>query len=97
SGCSASYWPGQAPATPDAVGENPAGEGTSKVAPVPVTDGQIDRIVHDIAKVARISDEELDAEKLEDRFTGAALEQRAANYKIRDAVSDYEVVLPRIT
>lgn len=94
SGCSASYWPDLSRADEQAESSEAA---SSKVAPVPVTRTQIDRIVADVAAVAGESDEALDAEALASRFDGDALAQRAANYRIRAAVTDYEVALPRIT
>lgn len=94
SGCSANYWP--------EIGAAPAADRSSEddhavVAPVPIVQAQIDRIVNDVAAVAGKGDEALDAKVLTARFSGDALEQRTAHYKIRSKVSDYEVVLPRIT
>lgn len=94
SGCSPSYWP----SGPDPTAESaPAEPSDQNVAPVPITQPQIDRIIRDIVDVAATADEELDAEPLSARFTGDALTQRKANYKIRQKVKDYEVLLPRIT
>lgn len=95
SGCSASYWPG---AVSDRTSEEPSGdEPAPNIAPIPITQPQIDRIIGNIVDVAGTGDAELDVEPLETRFTGDALAQRKANYKIRKKVDDYEVVLPRIT
>ena len=93
SGCSASYWPqfGSEP-----VEEN-GQEQTTSIAPVPVKDEQLHRIVERVAAVANEADDELDAELLGERFTGDALAQRAANYTIRAAMPDYGVVPPRLT
>ena len=94
SGCSANYWP--------EIGARPAADQSSAddhavVAPVPILQAQIDRIVENVASVAGEGDDALDAKVLASRFSGDALEQRTAHYKIRSKVSDYEVVLPRIT
>ncbi|WP_125099973.1 glycosyltransferase [Leucobacter chromiireducens] len=94
SGCSASYWP-QFDAAAE-VDETPAPT-ASAVAPVPVTEGQLDRIVQRVSETAGLSDDELDATLLAERFTGDALAQRAANYKIRAKQPDYAVLPPRIT
>ena len=95
SGCSAEYWPDFGAQT-EAEAETTAGSDTA-IAPVPVTRGQIDRIVRDVAAVAGAADDALDAALLTSRFTGDALEQRTANYTVRKAVPDYAVVPPRIT
>ncbi|MHA3722249.1 glycosyltransferase [Leucobacter sp. HY1910] len=94
SGCSASYWP-QFDEQPAA--EQPAEQPDSGVAPVPVTDAQMQRIVKSVSADATAADEALDAELLESRFTGDALAQRAANYTIRAAMPGYEVIPPIIT
>ncbi|PRI11936.1 glycosyltransferase [Leucobacter massiliensis] len=94
SGCSASYWPQFG----EQAEEEPAPSPTSSsVAPVPVKDAQLDRIVQRVAAVANEADDELDAAVLEERFTGDALAQRSANYKIRAAKPDYGIVPPRLT
>ena len=93
SACSPSYWPDFSEQT---VEEEPEEEEVQR-APVPVTEGQLDNILDRVAEVAAEADEALDAELLEDRFTGAALEQRSANYTIRNEVADYDVTPPRIT
>lgn len=95
SGCSASYWP-QFDAQPVAE-EEATTPPESNVAPVPVTDAQVKRIVQSVSEAATAADEGLDAQLLEPRFTGAALDQRVANYKIRAALPDYEVLPPTIT
>lgn len=94
SGCSASYWPGGA--VTDETPE-PTPEDTTELAPVPVTPGQIERITQLVAEVAGSADDDLDAAALEERFSGDAFDQREANYTIRESVSDYAVVPPRIT
>ena len=95
SGCSAGYWPdfSSSKAVESEATEAPA----SSAAPVPVTPAQIDRIVESVVEVSRESDEALDAETLAERFSGDALTQRVSNYTIRGSVSDYEVVLPKLT
>lgn len=95
SGCSASYWPqfgGDAKPTQTTTSPSP-----SKTAPVPVNDAQLKRIIGSVSDVAAKGDDSLDAKQLDARFTGDALEQRVANYKIRAKVKDYEVIPPRIT
>lgn len=94
SGCSASYWPDFSPAP---TTEAPAKDTQTALPPVPVTEGQMDRIVDQVSDVAGIGDDTLDAAELEARFTGDALAQRSANYKIRKALPEYGVVPPRIT
>ncbi|WP_244301077.1 hypothetical protein [Leucobacter insecticola] len=94
SGCSASYWPS---AAEDQEESSSVEAPVSAVAPLPVTDTQIERIVERVSKVAEEGDENLDAAVLETRFTGSALQQRAANYTIRAAKPDYPIVPPRIT
>lgn len=94
SGCSANYWPDFAP---QAETTAPEVVETSGLAPVPVSEAQIQTIVDRVADVASSGDEGLDAVALEARFKGDALAQRAANYKIRSAVSDYGSVPAKIT
>jgi hypothetical protein len=53
--------------------------------------------VERVAAVATAADDDLDAEKLAERFTGDALAQRTANYTIRAEMPDYGVVPPRLT
>lgn len=92
-GCSANYWPSFA-----AESETPTEEDTgSGLATVPVTEGQMDRVLSDVAAISGSGDDELDAALLESRFAGDALAQRTANYTIRGDLSDYGVVPPRIT
>lgn len=94
SGCSASYWPDFSPKpTTKAPVEDPS----TALPPVPVTEGQMDRIVEQVAEVAGEGDDSLDATALEPRFTGDALAQRTANYTIRKQFSEYGVLPPRIT
>lgn len=93
SGCSASYWPDFSEQPVEEVPEEEAVE----EAPLPVTEPQFEMILSRVASVAGESDETLDAELLATRFTGDALDERSANYKIREADPDYEVVPPSIT
>lgn len=96
SGCSPNYWPQAEPEATPEVTEQEVEEAPG-TAPVPVTQPQIDRIIADIADVAGAADDSLDPEGLDARFTGDALTERTANYTIRNAASDYEIVVPRIT
>lgn len=96
SGCSPQFWPS---AAPDAVGTatatpTPAVSGTE--APVvdetpepAVTVPQLERIVGDIVSLTAAADAKLDATSIATRFTGPALEQRLANYKIRTADASF--------
>ncbi|MBL5973287.1 MAG: glycosyltransferase [Candidatus Leucobacter sulfamidivorax] len=94
SGCSASYWPDFS-AQPTEQATEAAGQ-AGVLAPVPITPEQIDRITADISQVAGTADDALDVEALKSRFTGDALAQREASYKIRSAMPDYERVPLRI-
>ncbi|RNE58471.1 hypothetical protein [Cryobacterium tepidiphilum] len=91
SGCSADFWPKTGDAAPAAT-PTPALSGAPMMKDVPppaVTVPQLERIVKKISTVATEADRKLDADAIATRFTGPALEQRLANYKIRKAVSDY--------
>ena len=96
SGCTPNYWPDFSTPEETPVATEQA-DTQSMSAPVPVSQTQISRILADIAALSGEADDTLDASNLERRFTGEALTERQANYKIRQAVSDYEVVVPRIT
>ncbi|MFC6235426.1 glycosyltransferase [Leucobacter soli] len=96
SGCSSSYWPDLSP-SPKPTEERADDAVAANVAPVPILQSQIDRVIEDVVATAGAGDDGLDAKLLEPRFSGDALEQRTAHYKIRKKVADYEVVLPRIT
>ena len=96
SGCSADFWPktgaGASVATPTpALSDAPM---TKDVPPPAVTVPQLERIVKKIATVTENADKKLDATAIATRFTGPALEQRLANYKIRKAVSNYPAPAP---
>ncbi len=91
SGCSAEFWPSPAEtpgssATPDATS---VAKTVKDVPPPAVTVPQLERIVARISALTADADAKLDGDALAARFTGPALEQRLANYKIRAAVADY--------
>jgi hypothetical protein len=92
SGCSADFWPKlgsssspSAVATPEATAARDAAE---SVAPPAVTVPQLERIVRRIAVLTQDADATLNADAIATRFTGPALEQRVANYKIRAVMPD---------
>lgn len=95
-GCSPAYWPDLS-AEQEAEGETPAPEAPQNLAPVPLTNSQIQRIVSEVAEIAAAADDALEPSELSKRFRGDALLQRETNYTIRSAVSDYEVVVPTIS
>ncbi|MGO1700388.1 MAG: glycosyltransferase [Canibacter sp.] len=88
-GCSPSYWPQF-----DRAAEESAQTDDENVAASPVTDKQLERIVNEISTTAVKADSDLDADELKKRFSGDALKQRAANYKIRKAEDEYAVLPP---
>ncbi|MEV8337489.1 glycosyltransferase [Leucobacter sp. NPDC077196] len=92
-GCSAEYWPQVGPQPTE---ETPTAQ-PSSIAPVPVTEAQLHRIVEQISAAANQGDDDLDAAALDERFVEDALAQRTANYTIRSSVPEYAVVPPRIT
>ncbi|MEQ1736806.1 MAG: hypothetical protein ABL886_10460, partial [Rhodoglobus sp.] len=81
SGCSSDFWP----ATGTVTAPTPTATGSieSQLDPPAVTVRQVERIVAKISAVAETADADRDAELLETRFGGAALELRLANYTIR--------------
>jgi hypothetical protein len=81
-GCSAQYWP--QPPQPDASA-TPTASATAgtPTQPVAATTKQIDRIVARVATVAQQADSQKSASVAAQRFTGAALDFRKANYTIR--------------
>ena len=93
-GCSPSYWPQLGP---EPVKEETPAPTPSSAAPVPVTDGQLSRIVQRVSELSNEADDGLNVDLLGERFTGDALAQRTANYTIRSAMPEYSVVPPRIT
>lgn len=93
SGCSASYWPDfSASETPETTTVEP-----TNVAPVPVSDAQVESIVRAVSRVAAVGDDSLDTADIESRFSGDALTQREANYKIRKSVESYGSIPAAIT
>ena len=96
SGCSPEFWPTAAPATTGTATATPAPSAEDTEAPVvdetpdpAVTVPQLERIVGDIVDLTAEADANLDADSIATRFTGPALEQRLANYKIRAADSSF--------
>ena len=92
SGCSPEFWPTSAPeptgtatATPSATAEGTEAPAPAEVKAPAVTTPQLERIVGDIVSLTAAADAGLDADSIGTRFTGPALEQRLANYKIRTA------------
>lgn len=96
SGCAPSYWPDFSQTNEDPIATTEP-EIVASGAPVPVSTQQISRIISEVSALAGAADESLDAALLESRFTADALTERQANYTIRKSVSDYEVIVPRIT
>lgn len=93
SGCSADFWPGSAPSPSATITAKPdatAAPAAAKDVPPPaVTVSQLERIIRKTAVLTADADAKLNADELAARFTGPALEQRVANYKIRAAIPDY--------
>lgn len=85
-GCSADYWPDFSGPKEIAA---PVEASPSNLAPVPVSERQIQHIIDGVSEAATTGDEKLDAAALEERFSGDALTQRTANYRIRESVADY--------
>ena len=103
SGCSPEFWPTAAPEAAATATATPAPSAEDTEAPVAdeapqpaVTVPQLERIVGDIVALTAEADANLDADSLATRFTGPALEQRLANYKVRTADASYAatVALP---
>jgi hypothetical protein len=82
-GCSSEYWPQPAPATATPTPSASATAGAVATPPTAATKQQIQRIVARIAAVAAKADGAKDATLAAQRFTGAALALRKANYTIR--------------
>jgi hypothetical protein len=102
-GCSPEFWPAAAPAPEGTVTATatPTPTGTAlpaidELPPPAVSQPQLERIVGEIVTMTTAADAALDADSLSARFTGPALEQRLANYKIRtaDPASAATVALP---
>ncbi|MBA8990642.1 hypothetical protein FHW23_001888 [Curtobacterium pusillum] len=88
-GCSSDYWPqggSAASPTPTATATGAAGQ----TEPTAATEQQIRRIVQRVADVAKKADDARDAKIAAQRFTGAALDLREANYTIRGKDSDVD-------
>ncbi|POH65694.1 MULTISPECIES: hypothetical protein [Cryobacterium] len=103
SGCSPEFWPTAAPEAAATATATPSPSAEDTEAPVAdeapepaVTVPQLERIVGDIVALTAEADANLDADSLATRFTGPALEQRLANYKVRAADASYAatVALP---
>ncbi|SDQ83730.1 hypothetical protein SAMN02800687_2777 [Curtobacterium sp. UNCCL20] len=88
-GCSSDYWPqGSSAATP-----TPTATATGAAAqsePTAASSQQIKRIAERVADVAKKADDARDAKVAAERFTGAALELREANYTIRGKDTDVD-------
>lgn len=103
-GCSADSWPQLAGSpTPSPTETIIVPEGQQAPA---VTKAQAERIISRIAGTAADADEAMDATLAATRLDGAVLDERATNYKLRGAISDYgalaaiptkplEIVLPQ--
>jgi len=96
SGCSPEFWPtigpeptGTATATPAPSAEDTEAPVADETPEPAVTVPQLERIVGDIVTLTADADANLDADSIATRFTGPALEQRLANYKIRTADSSF--------
>ncbi|MFK4728395.1 hypothetical protein ROT00_01775 [Agromyces mediolanus] len=95
--CSADYWPSfeQAPqsdaatATPGPTESEAPAEGEPAEESLPaVTEPQMERIMRTISEFTVATDEARASDALETRFTGPALEARAADYTIRGTLPD---------
>jgi hypothetical protein len=102
-GCSPEFWPAAAPeaagtatATPSVTATGTETPVVDELPPPAVTQPQLERIVGDIVSLTAAADASMDADSLSTRFTGPALEQRLANYKIRtaDSAATPTVALP---
>ncbi|TFD91980.1 hypothetical protein E3T61_06580 [Cryobacterium lactosi] len=96
SGCSPEFWPTAAPESTGTATATPAPSPEDTEAPAvdeapqpAVTVPQLERIVGDIVDLTAEADANLDADSIATRFTGPALEQRLANYKIRTADASF--------
>ena len=103
SGCSPEFWPAAAPevtgtatVTPSPTPEDTEAPVADEVPRPAVTVPQLERIVGDIVTLTADADANMDADSLATRFTGPALEQRLANYKVRTADASFAatVALP---
>lgn len=94
--CSPSYWPQPVPEVATTDTDQEDNQVTADQAVVPVTEGQLETILQRVVEDAAAADEARDASLLEERFTGAALEQRTANYLVQ-AKEEGTQALPFIT
>ena len=89
SGCSADLWPDFSTASTSTATPTPTPHSTDSVEaaaelpPPAVTVSQLETIMSEISVLSADADTTLDTESIATRFTGPALEQRLANYKIR--------------
>ena len=89
SGCSADLWPDFSATTTETATPTPTPvstdsvEAAAELAPPAVTVSQLEIIMGEISLLTADADATLNADTLATRFTGPALEQRLANYKIR--------------
>ncbi|TFD23557.1 hypothetical protein [Cryobacterium lyxosi] len=89
SGCSADLWPdfsttSTATATPTPTPQpTDSVEAAAELPPPAVTVSQLETIMSEISLLSADADTTLNTETIATRFTGPALEQRLANYKIR--------------
>lgn len=91
-GCSADAWPNLAGTpTPTPTGTVIVPEGQQAPA---VTQAQAERIIARISETIAEADEALDIDLAATRVDGAVLAERATNYKLRAAISDYAAPEP---
>jgi len=89
SSCSADLWPdlnaeSAVTATPTPTPQSTDSvEAAAELPPPAVTVSQLEKIMGDVSTLAADADATLNTEAISTRFTGPALEQRLANYKIR--------------
>lgn len=89
SGCSADLWPDFSAASSATAIPSPTPlatdsvEAAAELPPPAVTVSQLETIMGEISLLSADADATLNTEMLATRFTGPALEQRLANYKIR--------------
>lgn len=88
-GCSADLWPdlstaSTATVTPTATPQSTDSvEAAAELPPPAVTVSQLETIMSEISLLSAEADTNLNTDSIATRFTGPALEQRLANYKIR--------------
>lgn len=89
-GCSADSWP-QIASSPSPSPTETIIVPEGQQAPA-VTKAQAERIIARIAETAADADETLDATLAATRLDGAVLDERATNYKLRGAITDYDAL-----